>query len=236
MAIVVLSVALVATWPTATEPFLTSPYITPDPYSENRIPVRPFRTEDPPEVFDSPTSDVRTPPHPRASGSWPDRTAIAATTRQCMPRARPTAGFPLPTQASETSLEALKATPCQTFTGGETATIDRLDDMRMEVTASLSADPGTGPAPPKGRHRVTVRLHIRDVNTPGLRLPFIWVFGAARPAGWMFSVDTQDPTIWLQPGDEADQIVAFDLNQNDRLARLRLGLPPTMVDWVLDKP
>ena len=46
-------------------------------------------------------------------------------------------------------------------------------------------------------------------------------------------MDSSDPTVWLGPGDEADQIVAFDLNNDDRLARLRLGLEPSIVDWLL---
>jgi hypothetical protein len=102
--------------------------------------------------------------------------------------------------------------------------------------------PGTGHRPPAG-----LEVPSRDRPIPaatrvprnwagviaGLQLPFIWVFAAAPESGWMLPVDIPEPTRWLQPGDEADQMVAFDVNTNARLARFRLGLEPSIVDRVL---
>ena len=103
------------------------------------------------------------------------------------------------------------------------------------MTASLAAGTGAQAVDPvpNGRHRVSLRLHVRDVSIPGPQMPFIWVFAASPQTGWMFYADAREETFWLGPGEEADQIVSFDLARGARLARLRLGLQPASVDWVL---
>jgi hypothetical protein len=167
---------------------------------------------------------------------YPDVSAGHRCTTAVGP-AQPPYRIPPPSEASVISREAMSATPCQTVTLGTTATVaGPSGDGRSEVTASraMGAEVRTAAPPvPDGRDRVWFRLHVRDVSVTGLQLPFIWVFAATPESGWMLPVDLPEPTVRLQPGDEADQIVAFDVETNARPARLRLGLEPSIVDWVL---
>jgi hypothetical protein len=135
---------------------------------------------------------------------YPDVSAGHRCTTAVGP-AQPPYRIPPPSEASVISREAMSATPCQTVTLGTTATVaGPSGDGRSEVTA-----PGRWvPKCERRRHR-------------------------CRTAGTGSGSGCMSGTVRLQPGDEADQIVAFDVETNARPARLRLGLEPSIVDWVL---
>ncbi|MEU4218517.1 hypothetical protein [Actinoplanes sp. NPDC026623] len=90
---------------------------------------------------------------------------------------------------------------------------------------------------PDGRHRILFRIHTRNVGTSTIQTPFRFVWAAAPGSGWMSAAASSQAGVWLNPGEETDQFEAFDVSGNARLARLRLSLLPgsvyQTVDWVL---
>lgn len=222
VAIVVLSCAQAVTW---TTPYHRFPeyQITPEPGIDSQ-----FR----PNAYD--LGDlVRAAASPPSHTPFPD---VSAQRRCTVPEGpAPTYRIPPPSEASVTSRDALSAPPCQTLVLGATATIVGPPGELTQVTASLAAGSHGQPTTrrlPNGRQRVSIRLHVRYLGSSDEQLPYIWVFAATPESGWMFPVDSSDDTVWLKPGEEADQFVEFDVNRNVRLARLRLGLNPDAVDWV----
>lgn len=153
---------------------------------------------------------------------------------RCVTPAGPAPDYrvPPPSQASDIAREAMRAPPCQTLALGTTAVLAGADDDEVTQVTASPAEPPAQP-PPDGRQRVTYRLHFRYLGINSVQVPQIWVFGATTGTGWMFPVDSGEPTVWLRPGQEADQFVTFDIGANEQLVRLRLGQNPSAVDWVI---
>lgn len=224
--ILLLSCALVAARPRPHHPYLAeivlaNPGLSPAlpyPPAESGPPAAsgPPATSDPPAVPEVPACDA--PMNPVPSYRVPISTSV--------------------TNPYVISREELVLPPCQTLVLGATAIIGGLPGQVAEVTALPAVFPGARSAPPPvpaGHQRVWFRLHIRNAGTTAVYVPYTWVWAAAAERGWIFPVDLSYPEGgWLKRGDnDINQMVAFDVDSNVRLARLRLGLAPNAVDWVL---
>lgn len=114
--------------------------------------------------------------------------------------------------------------PCWTGLLGEGATLSSGPDQLVQVTTTRES---TGQQPGSLR-RETFRLHIEHLGTDLQSFdvrPVAWV--TVEPDRWIPA--TASPYQWLQvaPERDVDQIVAFDLGDQDQLIRLRVSLDPT---------
>ena len=214
VAIVLLSGALVTAWPMPSHPSVPYPWAT----SLTDVGGRGSESE---WII------------PRVS---PEPSAPEVSAPPCVTSLNPMPSYRRPSPASVIALEELGLPPCQTLALGATALIGDAPGGMAQVTALPAVDPdmtSTPPRVPAGRHRVWFRLHVLNLGAAGKKLPYRWVWAAASESGWIASVDLAYEDGWLEPGQNADQIVAFDVAENLRLSRLRLGLAPNTVDWVI---
>jgi hypothetical protein len=122
---------------------------------------------------------------------------------------------------------------------GETVTLTDGGLGRVEVTATRAVDPRVEPTQqprPDGRRRVVFRLHFESLAPEPLRLnPVTWA--ADERIGWMLPAVPSLEPVWLEPGEEADKFVAWDVSGNARLARLRVSLATSAdlatAEWVI---
>ncbi|GAB1690907.1 hypothetical protein KRM28CT15_27100 [Krasilnikovia sp. M28-CT-15] len=222
VAILVLVLAQIATWPAPPRPHPVegAGY---DLIDRDAV----LRHLPKPTVASEPTY-----PSPFPSSS-PSPSPDVPVERECPPSAGRTTRFPVPSGAAAIVRQGLRVRPCDTLALGATATITRFADQRVKVTTSLPLDQKALRLP-NGRHRVWVRLNIRNVGTSALPTPFPFVWAATRGAGWTAPTVSTDNGYWLDPGEERNQFAAFDVRGNVRLSRIRLSLYPGRTAQTMD--
>jgi hypothetical protein len=212
--LLLLSAALIITWP---QPSRTRP--------DNSRRLSPDETALL-ESFSNAAHDER------PTGASPTSRPVAENC-SAMPFGEPE--FPIHDRLSTDSRSALTRAACTTVELGGTGRIGFTTAEMTEVTA-LSAvhpdeHPATPPVPP-GQHRIWFRLHFRNTGTAAFHLPHVWVWAASPEEGWKVGVDLPIAAFTLYPGDEGEQLVAFDVSDSARLTRLRVG-PHGTVDWLI---
>ncbi|MEV4280842.1 hypothetical protein [Actinoplanes xinjiangensis] len=231
LAIVVLSAALMANRPSASEP---------NPAA--RLPPEPnpmTQRLDPDVLAALRRARATAPALPPSPSPVPSPTLNAFGTRHdgfvAVPDAdkrctTPEGGIPAyrdPSPASVLALDAAATTPCKTLVLGTTAIVGGFTNRLTEVTATLSEPPSPG------ENRIAFRLRIRNLGDARSQTSFSWVLGAAQDTGWMFPVESWVSTDWLSPDAEGDQYVVFEVASGARLARLRVVSTVETVDWVV---
>lgn len=218
VAIVALTLALVATRPTPLDP--NGAYLT----SVDQYRSYPYLSPVPPTPSPALTPEV-------------------SAERRCNTPVGRAPAYPVPSRSGFSMpivRQALSVPPCRAVVLGTTAAVSLYPGQLVEVTATPAMDPAVQPAAsalPDGRYRVSFRLHLRNVGTASMPTPFTFVWAADTRLGWTPAAASSEGYRGLSPGEEADQFVAFDVSGSGRLARLRLSLDPgsvtQTVDWVI---
>ncbi|BEL06159.1 hypothetical protein Q0Z83_043500 [Actinoplanes sichuanensis] len=213
--VLLLAAAVIITRPSASRP---RPYDSPSLSSDEKARLL--------EAIRDTNHDVRLP------GAVPTSSPVAEKC-SAMPFGEPE--FPINDKLSTDSRSALTRAACTTVELGGTGRIGFHTAEMTDVTARWAVHPDEHPATPPvppGRHRTWFRLHFRNTGTAAFPLPHVWVWAASPQEGWRVGVDLPIAAFTLRPGDEGEQLVAFDVADGTRLTRLRVG-PHGTVDWLI---